>query len=226
MLIYSIVFLISLKNLFLIILGTSSIFSQKRRISCVKQLYFVDIEKQAYFRLDDSIIKEILYQGIGEKKRSIRSTNKPIDKRVLEATKCIRNYITSLDNNSNVPLLQSIQNRFYISKKTAESYLCLLFLLSDNTNDFLEWSLLKVFFSFYFHSQKITWFVLCHWTIGTEYLASEDSADIEVKSISPLSLELSEDFLKAMKEIYTTVEKNIDNRVVYKEDRLSIELDR
>ena len=226
MLIYSIVFLISLKNLFLIILGTSSIFSQKRRISCVKQLYFVDIEKQAYFRLDDSIIKEILYQGIGEKKRSIRSTNKPIDKRVLEATKCIRNYITSLDNNSNVPLLQSIQNRFYISKKTAESYLCLLFLLSDNTNDFLEWSLLKVFFSFSFHSQKITWFVLCHWTNGTEYLARDDSAAIEVKSISPLSLELSEDFLKAMKEIYTTVEKNIDNRVVYKEDRLSIELDR
>ena len=47
-----------------------------------------------------------------------------------------------------------------------------------------------------------------------------------MKSISPLSLELSEDFLKAMKEIYTTVEENIDNRVVYKEDRLSIELDR
>lgn len=47
-----------------------------------------------------------------------------------------------------------------------------------------------------------------------------------MKSISPLSLELSEDFLKAMKEIYTTVEENIDNRVVYKEDRLNIELDR
>ena len=47
-----------------------------------------------------------------------------------------------------------------------------------------------------------------------------------MKSISPLSLELSEDFLKAMKEISTIVEKNIDNRVVYKEDKLSIELDR
>lgn len=154
-------------------------------------------------------------------------TNKQIDKRVLEAMKCMRNYITSLDNNLSIPLLQLIQNRFYISKKTAESYLCLLFLLSDNTDSFLDWSILKVFsFSLVFHSQTITWFVLCHWTIGTEYLASEYSADVEGKSINPVSLELSTDFLEAMKDISMIVEKKIDSRVVNKKDRLNIELDR
>lgn len=56
--------------------------------------------------------------------------------------------------------------------------------------------------------------MLSHWTKGAESLSSELFVEGEEKAFSPISLELSNDFLDAMRQIPKTVEEKLEkNRV-------------
>lgn len=112
----------------------------------------LELAMKCYFDLDDTIVKEIIATGIGEKKRSIIKTSKTKSKRsveLMDGLKLMLEYIQSCDEKK--PLAMAIQRRFHISSKLARSYLSLLFLLLDNkegdsvrSRPYMEWSLMNV----------------------------------------------------------------------------------
>lgn len=98
------------------------------------------------------MIREIIALGIGERKRSIISSNRSVSKRtneVIEGMRYMHEYILSLGDQQ--PLLHAIHKRFYIGPNKAKCYLCLLFLLLDNqegesikNKSFMEWNVVSV----------------------------------------------------------------------------------
>lgn len=98
------------------------------------------------------MIREIIALGIGERKRSIISSNRSVSKRtneVIEGMRYMHEYILSLGDQQ--PLLHAIHKRFHIGPNKAKCYLCLLFLLLDNqegesikNKSFMEWNVVSV----------------------------------------------------------------------------------
>ena len=102
--------------------------------------------------MDDTLVREIVSIGIGERKRSIIKTTKTPSLHSMELVKGVKvmlEYIQSYSDHKSLAL--ALQLRFHINQSLARSYLSLLYLLLDNRDvdsirnrPYMEWSVLNV----------------------------------------------------------------------------------
>ena len=135
-----------------------------------------EIDDQRYFELDDTLVREIVSIGIGERKRSIiKTTKSPIlhAMELVEGVKVMLEYIQSYSDHKSLVL--ALQLRFHINQSLARSYLSLLYLLLDNRDvdsirnrPYMEWSVVNVHVRKSIKVQDTIWFMLSNWTQGLE----------------------------------------------------------
>ncbi|KNB42773.1 hypothetical protein JH06_3532 [Blastocystis sp. subtype 4] len=133
-----------------------------------KEQLFVNSWSIRYFELDDTLVREIVSIGIGERKRSIIKTTKTPSlhaMELVEGVKVMLEYIQSYSDHKSLVL--ALQLRFHINQSLARSYLSLLYLLLDNRDvdsirnrPYMEWSVVNV--------HDTIWFMLSNWTQGLE----------------------------------------------------------
>lgn len=102
--------------------------------------------------MDDTLVREIVSIGIGERKRSIIKTTKTPSlhaMELVEGVKVMLEYIQSYSDHKSLVL--ALQLRFHINQSLARSYLSLLYLLLDNRDvdsirnrPYMEWSVVNV----------------------------------------------------------------------------------